>query len=184
MRERPGQGDLDRARRCWRAGTRRRAPRPGAGAGSGRRCAAPGLGLPAAPGDRRRVVDVDAVERGGEAVRVALAAHLAVGDDVDAGALHVADREQRRVVLRLLEPGFAARARSPARARAAPWSSASRDRSASRAADSCRRPWSAGCDASIATASVTGAGRRSVGSALSAVAANLPVIPRGSRPRG
>jgi hypothetical protein len=29
------------------------------------------------------VVDVDALERGGEAVRVALAAHLAVGDNVE-----------------------------------------------------------------------------------------------------
>ncbi len=47
------------------------------------------------------IVDVDAFERGGEAVGVALAAHLAVGDDVEAGALLVVDREQRRVVLRL-----------------------------------------------------------------------------------
>ena len=60
----------------------------------------------APPGDGSGVVDVDPVERRGEAVRVALAAHLAIGDDVDAGPLHVADREQRRVVLRLLEPGF------------------------------------------------------------------------------
>ena len=50
---------------------------------------------------------VDALERGGEAVGVALAPHLAVGDDVDAGPLHVADGEQGGVVLRLL----AARAR-------------------------------------------------------------------------
>ena len=53
---------------------------------------------------RAGIVDVDALERGGEAVRVALAAHLAVGDDVEPGALLVADGEQRRVVLRLLEP--------------------------------------------------------------------------------
>jgi hypothetical protein len=33
-------------------------------------------------------------------VRVALAADLAIGDDVDAGGLHVADRELGRVVLR------------------------------------------------------------------------------------
>src|SRR5919109_1510345 len=52
---------------------------------------------------RAGVLDVDAGERGGEAVRVAFAPHLAVGDDVDAGRLHVANREQRRVVLRLLE---------------------------------------------------------------------------------
>ena len=59
----------------------------------------------AAPVERRAgIVDVDAVERGGEAVRVALAAHLAVGDDVEAGALLIADREDRRILLRLLEP--------------------------------------------------------------------------------
>jgi hypothetical protein len=62
--------------------------------------------LAAPPGDRGRVVDVDAVQRSGKAVGVALAAHLAVGDDVDPGPLHVADREQRRVVLRRFEPGF------------------------------------------------------------------------------
>ena len=50
-----------------------------------------------------RVVEVDAVERGREAVGVALAPHLAVGDHVDAGPLHVGDREPGRVVLRLLE---------------------------------------------------------------------------------
>ena len=49
------------------------------------------------------IVDVDAFKRGREAVGVALAPHLAVGDDVDAGALHVADRDHRRIVLRLLE---------------------------------------------------------------------------------
>ena len=46
---------------------------------------------------------VHALERGSEAVGVALAAHLAVGHDVDAGALHVLDCEPRCVVLRLLE---------------------------------------------------------------------------------
>jgi hypothetical protein len=51
----------------------------------------------------RRVVVVDAVERRREAVGIALAAHLAVGDDVDAGAFLVADRDDRRVVLRLFE---------------------------------------------------------------------------------
>ena len=50
------------------------------------------------------IVDVDAVERGGEAVRIALAAHLAVGDDVEPGALLLADGENGGVVLRLLEP--------------------------------------------------------------------------------
>ena len=56
--------------------------------------------------DRRRRFVIDALERGGEAIGVTLAAHLAIGDDVDAGALHVADRQQRRVVLRLGEVRF------------------------------------------------------------------------------
>ncbi len=50
---------------------------------------------------RAGIVDVDAFERGGEAVGVALAPHLAVGDDVEAGALLVVDGEQGCVVLRL-----------------------------------------------------------------------------------
>ena len=50
-----------------------------------------------------RCVQVDALERRREAVGVALSAHLAVRDDVDAGALHVGYREPGRVVLRLLE---------------------------------------------------------------------------------
>jgi hypothetical protein len=54
---------------------------------------------------RARVVDVDAVERRGEAIGVALPAHLAVGDDVEPGALLVGDRQPRRVVLGLLEVG-------------------------------------------------------------------------------
>ena len=49
------------------------------------------------------VVEVDALERRREPVRVALAAHLAVGDHVDPGPLHVGDRKTGRVVLRLLE---------------------------------------------------------------------------------
>ena len=49
------------------------------------------------------LVQVDALERGREAVRVGLAPHLAVGDHVDSGPLHVLDREPGRVVLRLLE---------------------------------------------------------------------------------
>ena len=52
------------------------------------------------------VVEIDAVERGREAVRVALPAHLAVADHVDAGFLHVSDREQRGVVLSLLQEAF------------------------------------------------------------------------------
>ena len=45
----------------------------------------------------------DAFQRSGEAVGIAFTPHLAVGDDVDSGAFHVADRDQRRVVLRLLK---------------------------------------------------------------------------------
>ena len=63
------------------------------------------IGMPAAVQRRAGVVDVDALERGREPVRVALAAHLAVGDDVQARALLVGDRQSRRVVLRLLEVG-------------------------------------------------------------------------------
>ena len=50
-----------------------------------------------------RVVEVDAVEGGREAVRVALPPHLPVGDDVDARELHVLHGEPRRVVLGFLE---------------------------------------------------------------------------------
>ena len=53
--------------------------------------------------DLGRVLVVDAVQRRREVVGVALAPHLAVGDDVDAGPLHVADGEQGGVVLRLLQ---------------------------------------------------------------------------------
>ena len=49
------------------------------------------------------LVDVDPVEREHEVVRVALAPDLAVGDHVDPRALLVANRDQGRVVLRLLE---------------------------------------------------------------------------------
>ena len=48
-----------------------------------------------------RIVDVDALERRGEPVRIALAADLAVGDRVDAGQLHLADGDEGGVVLRL-----------------------------------------------------------------------------------
>ena len=53
--------------------------------------------------DLRGVVDVDAVERGREAVEVALAPDLSVRHDVEAGRLLLAHRLVRRVVLRLLE---------------------------------------------------------------------------------
>ena len=75
----------------------------GRGGVSCRRRAAPRIAPPARLIVTAGVVDVDAFERGREAVGIALAPHLAVGDDVDAGALHVADRDQGRVVLRLFE---------------------------------------------------------------------------------
>src|SRR5262252_7923166 len=50
-----------------------------------------------------RIVEIDAVEGGGESVAVAFAADLAVGNDVEAGALHVADGDPRSVVLGLFE---------------------------------------------------------------------------------
>jgi hypothetical protein len=50
-----------------------------------------------------RVVEVDPLERRGEAVRVALPPHLPVGDHVHPGELHVAHREAGRVVLRFLQ---------------------------------------------------------------------------------
>ena len=59
--------------------------------------------------DLARMLVVDALERRGEVVGVALAPHLAVGDDVDAGPLHVADGEQGGVVLRLLQEGSGTR---------------------------------------------------------------------------
>ena len=46
------------------------------------------------------IVDVHALERGGEAIGIALAANLAVGDDVETGFLLRLDRHDRRVVLR------------------------------------------------------------------------------------
>ncbi len=50
------------------------------------------------------IVDVDAFEGGGEAVRVALPPHLPVGDDVETGALLVDDGQHSGVVLGLFEP--------------------------------------------------------------------------------
>ena len=61
--------------------------------------------MPGAVERGARVVDVDAVQRRGEVVGVALAADLAVGEQVQPGALLGADRELRRVVLGLREQG-------------------------------------------------------------------------------
>ena len=85
-RERPGHGHLDRpvgvrpeeleVARRWIG------PRP---ARSGPTTRGTGLGCAAAVQRLARVVDVDAVQRGGEVVGVALPADLAVGDDVEPG---------------------------------------------------------------------------------------------------
>src|SRR5262245_36155332 len=63
-----------------------------------------GFGWPERSSAVPGVVDVNAIERGCEAVRVALAPDLAVGDDVEPSLLLCPDREHGRVVLRLLEP--------------------------------------------------------------------------------
>jgi hypothetical protein len=49
------------------------------------------------------IVDIDPLERGGEAVRVAFAALLSVGDDIEAGLFLVADSKKGRIVLCLLQ---------------------------------------------------------------------------------
>ncbi len=71
------------------------------------------LHLPDHPGNRNLlagpaddgagIVEVDAFERRREAIEVAFAPHLAVADDVDAGALLIVNRDQRRIVLGLFE---------------------------------------------------------------------------------
>ncbi len=50
---------------------------------------------------RARIVEIDALERGRKSVRVALAADLSVGDDVEAGFLLRLDRHDGRIVLGL-----------------------------------------------------------------------------------
>ena len=49
------------------------------------------------------IFHVDAVERGGEAVRIALAAHLAIGNDVEPRRLLLTDGDDGGIVPRLLE---------------------------------------------------------------------------------
>src|SRR5262249_24073043 len=49
------------------------------------------------------IVDIDAVERGGETVGIALAPLLAVTDDIEPGAFLIADGEDGGVVLRRFE---------------------------------------------------------------------------------
>ena len=48
-----------------------------------------------------RIVDVDAFKSSRESVRVALSAHLAVGDEIEARALLISDRKYRGIILRL-----------------------------------------------------------------------------------
>ena len=59
--------------------------------------------LAGAADHRPWMIEVDPVERRRKLVEVTLAPHLAVRHDVDAGALLIANRYQRGVVLRLLE---------------------------------------------------------------------------------
>jgi hypothetical protein len=54
----------------------------------------------------RGIVEINPRERRRKPVRIAFAADLAIGDNVDAGTFHVADRQNRRIVLRLFEPGL------------------------------------------------------------------------------
>src|SRR5205085_11620973 len=61
------------------------------------------VGATAAAGALARIVQVDPLQCGGETIAVALAADLAIGDDVDIGALHVADGQHGGIVLSLLE---------------------------------------------------------------------------------
>jgi hypothetical protein len=62
-----------------------------------------GHGLAGAVHRRARLVEVDALERGGEAVGIAFAPDFAVGDDVQARRLLRLDGEDRGVILRLRE---------------------------------------------------------------------------------
>ena len=97
------------------------------------------VGVPGAVQRRPRVVDVDALQRGGEVVGVALPADLAVGEQVQPGALLGADRELGRVVLGLSEQrGLDAPQLLRAHPRAGSGRRASRGRSATRAGRSCR----------------------------------------------
>ena len=52
---------------------------------------------------RAQALGIDALQRQREIVRIAFAPHLAVADDVDADPFQLADREDGRVVLRLLQ---------------------------------------------------------------------------------
>ena len=101
-RERPGNGDLDPAVRDRAQEldvTHLDRPRAADRADDSR----DGVLVAGAVERDAGLVQVDPVERRREAVRVALPAHLPVGDHVDSRALHVRDRKPRRVVLGVLE---------------------------------------------------------------------------------
>ena len=53
---------------------------------------------------RAGVVDINTVQCGRKAVRVALTTHFAISDNVEACALLVPNCEERRIVLSLLQP--------------------------------------------------------------------------------
>jgi hypothetical protein len=55
---------------------------------------------------RARIVQIEPVQRRREAIGVALAPHLSVREDVESGQFHVTNRQQRGIVLRLLQPLF------------------------------------------------------------------------------
>jgi hypothetical protein len=61
------------------------------------------IGMSGAVERRAGIVDIDAFKRSGETVRIAFTAQFAVGNDVEPGALLIADGEQGGVVLRLIE---------------------------------------------------------------------------------
>ena len=53
--------------------------------------------------DDGRVIGIDAFKRGSKTVGIAFAADFAVGDDIDAGTLHVAYRDDGGVILSFLQ---------------------------------------------------------------------------------
>ncbi len=57
------------------------------------------IGMPAAVERDAGIVDVDTFKRGREPVGIAFAAHLAIGDDIETGALLIANCNQGGIVL-------------------------------------------------------------------------------------
>src|SRR5271166_1404853 len=60
--------------------------------------------MSAAADDRPRIVEVNAIESRGKPVGIALAANLAIGENVEARAFLIADSQNGRVVLCLFQP--------------------------------------------------------------------------------